>query len=90
MLSKIGTIREFKTDNFHVIVDAVEEYDLDLSWDETGETARGLDNGNLIAFCARAGVSYKSARHCQRALRWIRWPCRPHTGCWQSGIWVRR
>jgi hypothetical protein len=38
--SKIGTIREFKTQNFHVVVDAVEEFDLDLSGDEDGSTQR--------------------------------------------------
>lgn len=53
---KIGTIREFKTRNFHVVVDAVEEIDLDLSWDEDGQTRKGLENGSLIAFCARARV----------------------------------
>ncbi len=56
MQSKIGTIREFKTQNFHVVVDAVEEFDLDLSWDENGQTREGLENGTLIAFCARARV----------------------------------
>jgi hypothetical protein len=54
--SKIGTIREFKTQNFHVIVDAVEEFDLDLSWDEDGSMRRGLENGTFMAFCARARV----------------------------------
>jgi hypothetical protein len=54
--TKIGTIREWKTENFHVIVDAVEEQDLDLSWDESGETRKGLESGSLIAFCARARV----------------------------------
>jgi len=53
---KLGTIREFKTQNFHVIVDAVEEDSLDLSWDESGETLKGLQDGSLIAFCARARV----------------------------------
>jgi hypothetical protein len=53
---KLGTIREFKTQNFHVIVDAVEEQDLDLSWDEDGSTRKGLEDGSLIAFCARARV----------------------------------
>src|SRR6266404_1369086 len=56
MQNKIGTIRECKTQNFHVVVDAVEEFDLDLSWDENGSTRRGLENGTLIAFCARARV----------------------------------
>jgi hypothetical protein len=54
--AKIGTIREFKTKNFHVVIDAVEECDLDLSWDEDGSTRKGLENGTLIAFCARARV----------------------------------
>ncbi len=57
--SKIGTIREFKTQNFHVVVDAVEEFDLDLSWDENGSTREGLENGSLIAFCARARVFFR-------------------------------
>ena len=61
MHSKIGTIREFKTQNFHVVVDAVEEFDLDLSWDEDGSTRRGLENGTLIAFCARARVFLRVA-----------------------------
>jgi hypothetical protein len=59
MHSKIGTIREFKTNNFHVVIDAVEEFDLDLSWDEDGSTREGLDNGSLIAFCARARVFFR-------------------------------
>jgi hypothetical protein len=52
----LGTIAEFKTAQFTVIVDAVEEFDLDLSWDEDGATARGLESGELIAFAARARV----------------------------------
>lgn len=54
--AKIGTIREFKTENFHVVIDAIEEFDLDLSWDEDGSTRRGLEDGTYIAFCARARV----------------------------------
>ncbi len=54
--AKIGTIREFKTKNFHVVIDAVEEIDLDLSWDEDGSAREGLENGTLVAFCARARV----------------------------------
>lgn len=56
----LGTIREFKTENFRVVVDAVEEFDVDLSWDEDGETARRLENGSLIVFCARARVFLNS------------------------------
>jgi hypothetical protein len=54
--AKIGTIREFKTKNFHVVIDAVEEFDLDLSWDDNGSARKGLENGTLVAFCARARV----------------------------------
>lgn len=56
----LGTIREFKTENFQVIVDAVEEFDLDLSWDEDGSQTRKIENGSLIAFCARARVFLNS------------------------------
>jgi hypothetical protein len=52
----LGTIYEFKTAQFRVVVDAVEEDSLDLSWDDSGETQRGLDSGKYIAFCARARV----------------------------------
>jgi hypothetical protein len=54
----IGTIREFHTDNFDVIIDAIEEQDADLSWDDTGDTARRIDDGSLILFCARARVLF--------------------------------
>jgi hypothetical protein len=54
--SKLATIREFKTKNFHIVVDALEEWDLDLSWDEDGSTREGLERGTLVAFCARARV----------------------------------
>jgi hypothetical protein len=55
----IGIIREFKTQNFHVKVDAIEETDLDLSWDDSGYSKRGLEDGSLIAFCARARVYFR-------------------------------
>ena len=50
------TIREFRTANIRVIVDAIEEYDVDLSWDETGEVLAKLESGEYISFCARARV----------------------------------
>jgi len=59
MSHRIGTIREFKTQNFHVIADAVEEWDTDLSFDDTGETLKGLQNGDLIAFTARVRVFFR-------------------------------
>ena len=52
-------IREFKTPNFRVVVRAEEENDLDLSWDEDGQTAEGLNNGTYVAFCAHAYVQHR-------------------------------
>lgn len=46
----IETIREFNTRNFHITVNAVEDNDLDLSFDDTGEVLRDLENGTLCAF----------------------------------------
>ena len=56
MTRTLGTLREFETANFRVIVDAIEEDSLDLSWDDDGSVAEGLDSGRLIAFTARARV----------------------------------
>lgn len=58
-MNTLGTIREFKTRNFRVIVDAVEDYDIDLSFDDTGEVLAKLNSGEFIAFCARARVFHK-------------------------------
>ena len=52
----IDTIREFHTPNFTIIVDAIPEDDGDLSWDETGETMKQIESGELMLFCVRARV----------------------------------
>lgn len=52
----LGTIREFRTKHFTVIMDALPELDLDLSWDDTGEVAAKLDSGEFVAFVARCRV----------------------------------
>jgi hypothetical protein len=59
MPETLCTIRQFRTKDFTVKVDAVVEHDCDLSWDETGEIAEGLDNGKYVLFCARAYVEHK-------------------------------
>ena len=58
MRDSIGVMREFKTKNFRVVCDAIEEDDLDLSWDDTGETREGLESGRFIAFVARVRVFF--------------------------------
>lgn len=55
----IGNIRTWETTNFTVTVDAYEEDDLDLSFDDDGRVARDLDNGRLIAFRVAARVIHK-------------------------------
>jgi hypothetical protein len=55
----IGTIREFRTKHFRVIVDADFDHDIDLSWDEDGRTARALDSGEPIHFQVEARVILK-------------------------------
>jgi hypothetical protein len=52
----IETIRRFNTKNFSVVVEALEETDLDLSWDDKGDVAKKLRRGELVAFCARVRV----------------------------------
>lgn len=46
----IETIRTFKRRNFSVVVNAVEDFDLDLSWDEDGSTRKGLESGEFCSF----------------------------------------
>lgn len=59
MTQPLDIIWEFRTRNFIVRVEALEEYDLDLSWDEDGSIAAGIDAGGFVAFCARASVSFR-------------------------------
>jgi hypothetical protein len=54
-----NVMREFHTENYIVRVSAEEEFDLDLSWDDTGETLKGLQNGEFIAFCAHVEVIHR-------------------------------
>lgn len=58
MMYPLGTMREFNTRNFKIVCDAVEEDDLDLSFDETGEVKHDLEIGRLISFVARVRVFY--------------------------------
>ena len=57
-MSKLETIKVYKTANFRVTVDALEEDSPDLSWDETGEVAKAINDGILVLFCARVRVEH--------------------------------
>ncbi len=56
MRHSLGTIREFRTANFRVVVDAIEEDRPDISFDETDETREKIEAGEWLIFCARARV----------------------------------
>lgn len=62
-MRKIKTIREFKTANFSVTVDAVEDNDFNFDfWDDElrEETQAKLDNGELILFGVIATVTHRA------------------------------
>lgn len=50
----LGTIRTIKAGRFTVTVKALEELDLDLSFDDDGSVARALEAGELEAFTVEA------------------------------------
>lgn len=51
----IETLREFNTRNFHIVIDAVEDYDIDLSgMEDADEIIHSLERGTLVAFTVRA------------------------------------
>ena len=52
-------IWKFETKSFRVIFEVSPEDDLDLSWDETGETREKLDDGIYCAFVAHVKVVHK-------------------------------
>ena len=55
----LGTMRKFKTKQFSIIADAIEDDCLDLSWDEDGSVARGLASGKYVNFTARVRVYFQ-------------------------------
>jgi hypothetical protein len=55
-MNVLQTIRTFNTKNFSVVVEAIEDYDIDLSFDETGEVMEKLESGEFTGFAVRARV----------------------------------
>lgn len=51
---------EFKTAEFTLTLSAEQDYELDLSWDETGETLAALESGRFVAFVARVRLEHDS------------------------------
>lgn len=57
----IGNIRTFETANFKVSVDAEYDWDVDLSFDESGRTRKDIDAGKLINFQVSVTVTHKAS-----------------------------
>lgn len=55
----IDVIRKFKTPQFTVVVEAIEDDFLDLSFDDTGEVAEKLETGEYINFAVKASVYFR-------------------------------
>lgn len=53
-MNKLATIWKFKTRQFQIVIDALEDYDIDLSWDGDGKVRAKLERGDLTSFCVRA------------------------------------
>lgn len=53
-MKTFATIRRFKAGRFSVSVNAVDDYDVDMSFDETGEVRRDIENGRLMVFAVVA------------------------------------
>lgn len=58
-MSNDNVMREFRTNNYIVRVSAEEEFDLDLSFDDSGRILKQLERGDLIAFCAHVEVIHR-------------------------------
>jgi len=57
-MNTIDEMWRFKTERFTVICTAEDEWDVDLSWDETGETAEKIASGEWTAFCVKVAVLF--------------------------------
>ncbi len=60
-MNTLENIYKFKTRNFTIRVDAVEETNPDFSFDDSDETLNGIENGELTCFAVRASVSFRGS-----------------------------
>ena len=56
MSQPYALLREFRTAQFRVVADWTEDYDADLSFDETDETRRNLESGKWVCMLVRVRV----------------------------------
>lgn len=60
-MNTLENIYTFKTRNFTIRVDAMEETDPDFSFDDTGETQEMIERGDWLCFAVRASVSFRGS-----------------------------
>jgi len=60
-MQTLETIYTFRTRNFCVKVEALPEYNPDLSFDESGETAEMIESGGWLCFSVRASLSFRDS-----------------------------
>ena len=60
-MNTLENIYTFKTSNFTIRVDAIEEIYPDFSFDESGETQEMIERGDLVCFAVRASVSFRGS-----------------------------
>jgi hypothetical protein len=60
-MQTLETIYTFRTRDFCVKVEALPEYDPDLSFDESGETAEMIERGDWLCFAVRASLSFRDS-----------------------------
>lgn len=60
-MNTLENIYTFKTRNFTIRVDAVEETNPDFSFDDTGEAQEMIERGDWLCFAVRASVSFRGS-----------------------------
>ena len=60
-MQTLENIYTFKTRNFTIRVDAMEEINPDFSFDDTGETQEKIKSGEWLCFCVRASLSFRNS-----------------------------
>lgn len=58
-MQTLENIYKFKTRNFTISVDAIEEIDPDFSFDESGEAAEMINRGDFLCFSVRVSLSFR-------------------------------
>lgn len=69
-METLQTLRTFKRGDFTVTARAVEDYDIDTSFDETGEVQRKIDSGEYSVFGVVVTVKHEQLGEVGRDSLW--------------------